>query len=46
MTAAGTVPRGTGQPGTNQHYDQDPELFGLFLDPLRKYSSGAVRVAR
>ncbi len=34
MTAAGTVPR------TNQHYDQDPELFGLFLDPLRKYSSG------
>lgn len=40
MTAAGTVPCGTGQPGTNQHYDQDPELFGLFLDPLRKYSSG------
>jgi cyclopropane-fatty-acyl-phospholipid synthase len=25
---------------TNQHYDQDPEIFGLFLDPLRKYSSG------
>ena len=25
--------------GTNQHYDLDPELFGLFLDPLRKYSS-------
>jgi cyclopropane-fatty-acyl-phospholipid synthase len=29
-----------GGPATNQHYDQDPELFGLFLDPLRKYSSG------
>jgi cyclopropane-fatty-acyl-phospholipid synthase len=29
-----------GRPATNQHYDQDPELFGLFLDPLRKYSSG------
>jgi cyclopropane-fatty-acyl-phospholipid synthase len=26
--------------GTNQHYDLDPEIFGLFLDPLRKYSSG------
>lgn len=26
--------------GTNQHYDLDPELFGLFLDPLRKYSCG------
>jgi cyclopropane-fatty-acyl-phospholipid synthase len=25
---------------TNQHYDLDPEIFGLFLDPLRKYSSG------
>ncbi len=25
---------------TNQHYDQDPDIFGLFLDPLRKYSSG------
>lgn len=24
---------------TNQHYDLDPELFGQFLDPLRKYSS-------
>ena len=24
---------------TNQHYDLDPELFGLFLDPLLKYSS-------
>jgi cyclopropane-fatty-acyl-phospholipid synthase len=25
---------------TNKHYDLDPEIFGLFLDPLRKYSSG------
>ncbi|WP_067865173.1 SAM-dependent methyltransferase [Nocardia shimofusensis] len=24
---------------TNQHYDLDPEIFGEFLDPLRKYSS-------
>lgn len=24
---------------TNQHYDLDPEIFGRFLDPLRKYSS-------
>jgi cyclopropane-fatty-acyl-phospholipid synthase len=28
---------------TNQHYDLDPEIFGLFLDPLRKYSSGLYR---
>lgn len=42
MTAAGTaaLPPAPGGPATNQHYDQDPELFGLFLDPLRKYSSG------
>jgi cyclopropane-fatty-acyl-phospholipid synthase len=44
MTAAGSVHRtrqqDTGQQDTNLHYDQDPELFGLFLDPLRKYSSG------
>jgi cyclopropane-fatty-acyl-phospholipid synthase len=25
---------------TNQHYDLDPDIFGAFLDPLRKYSSG------
>ncbi len=24
---------------TNQHYDLDPDIFGAFLDPLRKYSS-------
>ena len=30
----------TGVAATNQHYDLDPELFGLFLGPLRKYSSG------
>jgi cyclopropane-fatty-acyl-phospholipid synthase len=28
---------------TNQHYDLDPEIFGLFLDPTRKYSSGYYR---
>ena len=26
--------------GTNQHYDLDPDVFGLFLHPLRKYSCG------
>ena len=44
MTTAGIVShvsqQDTGQQDTNLHYDQDPELFGLFLDPLRKYSSG------
>ena len=30
----------TGVAATNKHYDLDPELFGLFLGPLRKYSSG------
>ncbi|WP_026426082.1 SAM-dependent methyltransferase [Actinokineospora inagensis] len=25
---------------TNTHYDSDPEIFGLYLDPMRKYSSG------
>ncbi|GAA1854355.1 hypothetical protein GCM10009836_38030 [Pseudonocardia ailaonensis] len=25
---------------TNQHYDLDPRVFGLFLDESRKYSSG------
>ncbi|KLL12136.1 SAM-dependent methyltransferase [Protofrankia coriariae] len=28
---------------TNQHYDLDPEIFGLFLDPSRKYSCGLYR---
>ncbi|WP_322768722.1 SAM-dependent methyltransferase [Frankia sp. Cr1] len=28
---------------TNQHYDLDPEIFGLFLDSSRKYSSGLYR---
>ncbi|GAA4910003.1 SAM-dependent methyltransferase [Streptomyces coeruleoprunus] len=28
---------------TNVHYDLEPEIFGLFLDPLRKYSSGLYR---
>jgi cyclopropane-fatty-acyl-phospholipid synthase len=28
---------------TNQHYDLDPRIFGLFLDPMRKYSSGFYR---
>ena len=28
---------------TNQHYDLDPEIFGEFLDPLRKYSSALYR---
>lgn len=36
MTTAATA-------DTNQHYDLDPEIFGLFLDPLRKYSSGLYR---
>lgn len=31
------------QPDTNQHYDLDPAIFGLFLDPMRKYSSGLYR---
>ncbi|WP_018348734.1 SAM-dependent methyltransferase [Longispora albida] len=25
---------------TSQHYELDPEVFGLFLDPMRKYSCG------
>jgi cyclopropane-fatty-acyl-phospholipid synthase len=29
----------TAPPGTNQHYDQDPRIFSLFLDPSHKYSS-------
>jgi cyclopropane-fatty-acyl-phospholipid synthase len=30
----------TDQHPTNQHYDLDPRVFGVFLDPSRKYSSG------
>ncbi|WP_239313559.1 MULTISPECIES: cyclopropane-fatty-acyl-phospholipid synthase family protein [unclassified Frankia] len=36
--AAGTAL--TAVADTNQHYDLDPEIFGLFLDPSRKYSAG------
>ena len=38
--AGGTTTTGTTTADTNNHYDLDPEIFGLFLDPLRKYSSG------
>ena len=39
MTAAPdtTAPGATAD--TNQHYDQDPRIFSLFLDSSRKYSS-------
>jgi cyclopropane-fatty-acyl-phospholipid synthase len=30
-------------PATNQHYDLDPRIFALFLDPTRKYSAGLYR---
>ncbi len=30
----------TAQARTNQHYDQDPRVFELYLDPTRKYSAG------
>ena len=39
MTAAETVPAGAPVADTNQHYDQDPRIFSLFLDSSRKYSS-------
>jgi cyclopropane-fatty-acyl-phospholipid synthase len=39
-TVAGARLPDPAAPATNQHYDQDPALFGLFLDPRRKYSSG------
>ncbi|HEX3788502.1 MAG TPA: class I SAM-dependent methyltransferase [Pseudonocardiaceae bacterium] len=38
MTTVVTGPD-SGIANTNGHYDLDPELFGQFLDPLRKYSS-------
>jgi cyclopropane-fatty-acyl-phospholipid synthase len=35
------VPLQEGEGGsTNGHYDQEPRVFGLFLDPTLKYSSG------
>ncbi|MDQ6946767.1 MAG: class I SAM-dependent methyltransferase [Actinomycetota bacterium] len=37
MTAS--TPEGT-RNLTNQHYNEDPEIFRLFLDPSLKYSSG------
>ncbi|WP_018501300.1 SAM-dependent methyltransferase [Parafrankia discariae] len=51
MTVTATTPAGPARTGTaaagvadtNQHYDLDPEIFGLFLDPRRKYSSGLYR---
>ncbi len=55
MTVAAAAPAGTATPAgtasatpvgvadTNQHYDLDPEIFGLFLDSRRKYSSGLYR---
>ncbi|WP_243407346.1 SAM-dependent methyltransferase [Frankia canadensis] len=42
--ATPSTPSTPSRPGeTNQHYDLDPRIFGLFLDPLRKYSSGMYR---
>lgn len=35
-----TTPTAPTAHATNQHYDLDPRLFGLFLDESRKYSSG------
>lgn len=34
-----SAPEATVTADTNQHYDLDPDIFGQFLDPLRKYSS-------
>ncbi|MEU8618499.1 class I SAM-dependent methyltransferase [Streptomyces sp. NPDC048623] len=31
------------EPKTNQHYDQDPRVFELYLDRTRKYSAGIYR---
>jgi cyclopropane-fatty-acyl-phospholipid synthase len=44
VTTTADAPSTPARPGeTNQHYDLDPQIFGLFLDPLRKYSSGYYR---
>lgn len=42
LADAPAAERADGAPvaATNQHYDLNPDIFGLFLDPLRKYSSG------
>ncbi|MGW4364042.1 SAM-dependent methyltransferase [Nocardia takedensis] len=39
VTDTGLAGREPAVADTNQHYDLDPEIFGQFLDPLRKYSS-------
>ncbi len=41
--SAGSAAAGPATADTNQHYDLDPEIFGLFLDPMRKYSAGRYR---
>lgn len=38
-----TVDQATTPPRTNQHYDQDPRVFELYLDRTRKYSAGIYR---
>jgi cyclopropane-fatty-acyl-phospholipid synthase len=40
VTLTGTENVTAGHSETNQHYDDDPRIFALFLDPLRKYSAG------
>ena len=41
MSAAGNA--ATARAETNRHYDQNPEMFALFLDPSMKYSAGVFR---
>jgi len=43
MTTVTEAPVEVEKSSTNQHYDLDPRIFGLFLDPRRKYSSGYYR---